>query len=160
MGRLDFADVSGRNGIWSTADRPVARHARRRPHGDRRDRRRAGGPVVGGGISAIQLLDEVSRVTTTTWVTRHPPDFREGPFDEEAGRRAVRLVEERVRRGDPPGSVVSVTGIPITPAIEAMRQRGVLERQPMFTEIEEDGGGCLRKLAATLRWTIRRTGAD
>ena len=34
--------------------------------------------VVGGGISAIQLLDEISRVTTTTWVTRRPPDFREG----------------------------------------------------------------------------------
>src|SRR3712207_1130123 len=32
--------------------------------------------VVGGGISAIQLLDEVSRVTSTTWVTRRPPDFR------------------------------------------------------------------------------------
>ena len=43
--------------------------------------------VVGGGISAIQLLDEVSRVTTTTWVTRRPPDFREGPFTEERPRR-------------------------------------------------------------------------
>ncbi|HEX2167136.1 MAG TPA: NAD(P)-binding domain-containing protein [Longimicrobiales bacterium] len=32
--------------------------------------------VVGGGISAIQLLDELSRVTATTWVTRKPPDFR------------------------------------------------------------------------------------
>ncbi len=95
--------------------------------------------IVGGGISAIQLLDEISRVTETTWVTRRPPDFREGPFDEEAGRRAVRLVEERVRRGGPPGSVVSVTGIPITPAIEAMRRRGVLERRPMFSEVEEDG---------------------
>lgn len=28
--------------------------------------------VVGAGISAFQLLDEVSRVTTTTWVTRSP----------------------------------------------------------------------------------------
>jgi cation diffusion facilitator CzcD-associated flavoprotein CzcO len=32
--------------------------------------------VVGAGISAIQLLDEVSRVTTTSWVTRRPPEFR------------------------------------------------------------------------------------
>jgi cation diffusion facilitator CzcD-associated flavoprotein CzcO len=31
--------------------------------------------VIGGGISAIQLLDEISRVTTTTWVTRRPPEF-------------------------------------------------------------------------------------
>jgi cation diffusion facilitator CzcD-associated flavoprotein CzcO len=95
--------------------------------------------IVGGGISAIQLLDEISRVTTTTWVTRRPPEFQEGPFDEEAGRAAVKLVEERVRRGLPPQSVVSVTGLPVTPAIQAMRARGVLERVPMFSEIVEDG---------------------
>lgn len=95
--------------------------------------------VVGAGISAIQLLDEISRVTTTTWVTRRPPRFRDGPFDEEAGRAAVAMVEDRVRHGLPPQSVVSVTGIPVTPAVEAMRARGVLERRPMFSEITEDG---------------------
>ncbi|NLG62873.1 MAG: NAD(P)/FAD-dependent oxidoreductase [Candidatus Cloacimonetes bacterium] len=95
--------------------------------------------IVGGGISAIQLLDQISRVATTTWVTRSPPDFREGPFDEERGRAAVAIVEDRVRRGLPPGSVVSVTGIPITPAIIDMRERGVLDRLPMFSEIVEDG---------------------
>ncbi|HEY8535806.1 MAG TPA: NAD(P)-binding domain-containing protein [Vicinamibacterales bacterium] len=99
--------------------------------------------IVGGGISAIQLLDEISRVTTTTWVTRRPPVFRDGPFNEQAGREAVAIVEDRVRRGLPPGSVVSATGIPVTPAIEAMRARGVLNRLPMFSEIVEDG----------VRWT-------
>ena len=95
--------------------------------------------VVGAGISAIQLLDEVSRVTTTTWVTRREPEFRDGPFDEKVGRAAVAIVEDRVRRGLPPASVVSVTGIPVTPAIAAMRARGVLTRRPMFSEITEDG---------------------
>ena len=95
--------------------------------------------IVGGGISAIQLLAEISRVTRTTWVTRRPPVFRSGPFDEEAGRAAVRLVEERVRRGLPPQSVVSVTGIPVTSALEDMRTRGVLKRLPMFSDITEDG---------------------
>lgn len=95
--------------------------------------------IVGAGISAIQLLDEISRVTTTTWVTRRPPEFREGPFDEEAGRAAVAMVEDRVRRGLPPASVVSVTGLPVTPAIRALRARGVLDRLPMFDEIVEDG---------------------
>jgi cation diffusion facilitator CzcD-associated flavoprotein CzcO len=95
--------------------------------------------IVGAGISAIQLLDEISRVTTTTWVTRRPPEFRAGPFTEEQGRAAVALVEARVRQGLPPTSVVSVTGLPITPAIEAMRARGVLQRRPMFSEILEDG---------------------
>jgi thioredoxin reductase len=95
--------------------------------------------IVGGGISAIQLLDEISRVTTTTWVTRRPVEFREGPFDEEAGRAAVKLVEQRVRAGLPPTSVVSVTGLRMTPVIAAMAARGVLNRQPMFSEITETG---------------------
>jgi len=95
--------------------------------------------VVGAGISAIQLLDEISRVTTTTWVTRRPPSFRDGPFDQEAGRAAVKMVEDRVRQGLPPLSVVSVTGLPRSPAIEAMEARGVLKRRPMFSEITETG---------------------
>lgn len=99
--------------------------------------------IVGAGISAIQLLDEISRVTTTSWVTRRPPEFREGPFNEEAGRAAVAMVEDRVRRGLPPASVVSVTGIPVTPAIQSMRQRGVMNRVPMFSEITAEG----------VRWT-------
>jgi cation diffusion facilitator CzcD-associated flavoprotein CzcO len=95
--------------------------------------------VVGAGISAIQLLDEVSRVTRTTWVTRRTARFRAGPFDAEAGHAAVARVEDRVRRGLPPASVVSVTGIPVTPAVEAMRARGVLKRLPMFSEITGEG---------------------
>jgi hypothetical protein len=95
--------------------------------------------VVGGGISAIQLLDQISQVTRTTWVTRTPPRFREGPFDQEAGRAAVKLVEDRVRAGLPPNSVVSVTGLPLTPAIIAMRERGALERREMFSEITPTG---------------------
>jgi len=103
--------------------------------------------IVGGGISAIQLLDEISQVTTTTWVTRTPPLFREGPFDAEAGRAAVAMVEDRVRQGLPPKSVVSVTGLPLSPAIVAMRERGVLNRQPMFEAITPTG----------VRWADGRT---
>src|SRR5690606_32505511 len=95
--------------------------------------------IVGAGISAIQLLDEISQVTSTTWVTRRPPDFREGPFTLEDGSKAVAMVEERVRKGLPPKSVVSVTGLPVTPRIEAMKARGVLNRLPMFDEITETG---------------------
>jgi len=95
--------------------------------------------IVGAGISAIQLLDEISQVTTTTWVTRRAPEFREGGFNEEDGRAAVALVEDRVRKGLPPMSVVSVTGLRMTPTIRAMQQRGVLERLPMFSEITETG---------------------
>lgn len=95
--------------------------------------------VVGGGISAIQLLGEVSEVTKTTWVTRSAPDFRRYEFTPELGREAVAMVEKRVRAGLPPKSVVSVTGLPITPAIEKMLKKGVLDRKPMFEAITETG---------------------
>ena len=95
--------------------------------------------VVGGGISAVGLLDEISQLTTTTWFTRREPVWRDAEFDRLAGHDAVALVEERVRQGLPPQSVVSVTGLIRTPALRAAAARGVLDRQPMFTAIEPGG---------------------
>lgn len=95
--------------------------------------------VVGGGISAVGLLEEISRVTTTSWFTRREPVWRDAPFDTKAGHDAVALVEDRVRKGLPPESVVSVTGLIWTPALREARERGALDRQPMFTSIEPEG---------------------
>ncbi|WP_311379581.1 FAD-dependent oxidoreductase [Arthrobacter sp. ISL-48] len=95
--------------------------------------------VVGGGISAVGLLDEISQVTTTSWFTRREPEWRDAEFDAQAGHNAVALVEERVRQGLPPQSVVAVTGLIWTPALRAAAQRGALDRRPMFTSIEPDG---------------------
>lgn len=95
--------------------------------------------VVGGGISAVGLLDEISKVTSTSWFTRREPVWREAAFDRQAGHDAVALVEDRVRRGLPPQSVVAVTGLIWTPALRAAAARGVLDRRPMFTGIEPDG---------------------
>jgi cation diffusion facilitator CzcD-associated flavoprotein CzcO len=95
--------------------------------------------VVGGGISAVGLLDEISQVTSTSWFTRREPEWRDAAFDSQAGHNAVALVEERVRQGLPPQSVVSVTGLLWTPALRAAAQRGALDRRPMFTSIEPDG---------------------
>ncbi|OZF56706.1 MULTISPECIES: NAD(P)-binding domain-containing protein [Nocardiaceae] len=95
--------------------------------------------IVGGGISAVQLLDEISLVTSTTWVTRREPEFRNNDFGPDAGRAAVAMVEERVRAGLPPGSVVSVTGLLLTDRLKAARDRGALHRLPMFSTIEPGG---------------------
>ncbi|MGW4742787.1 NAD(P)-binding domain-containing protein [Nocardia xishanensis] len=95
--------------------------------------------IVGGGISAVQLLDEISKVTTTTWVTRAEPVFRDAEFTDAAGRAAVALVEDRVRNGLPPGSVVSVTGLRWDDRLRAAEARGALRRKPMFDHIEPDG---------------------
>jgi hypothetical protein len=95
--------------------------------------------VVGGGTSAVQLLTEIADVATTTWVTRRPPVFRDGPFTRDFGREVVAMVDERVRAGLPPGSVVSVTGLPRTPAVIEAQARGVLDQLPMFDRITPDG---------------------
>ncbi|MFD9561467.1 NAD(P)-binding domain-containing protein [Streptomyces sp. NPDC059994] len=96
--------------------------------------------VVGGGASGTQHLMEIADyAAATTWVTRRPPVFREGPFTEEWGRAAVAMVEERVRQGLAPMSVVSVTGLPVNDAIRAARENGVLDRLPMFDRITPSG---------------------
>ncbi|WP_308013878.1 NAD(P)-binding domain-containing protein [Streptantibioticus parmotrematis] len=96
--------------------------------------------VVGGGASGTQHLMELAGVAaSTTWVTRRPPVFVPGPFDADRGRSAVARVEERVARGLPPASVVSATGLPLTPQIEAARASGVLERLPMFDRVTPEG---------------------
>ncbi|WAL93586.1 NAD(P)-binding domain-containing protein [Streptomyces sp. Je 1-369] len=96
--------------------------------------------VVGGGASGTQHLMEIAPyAASTTWVTRSEPVFREGPFDENWGRAAVAMVEERVRQGLPPRSVVSVTGLPMNDAIRRARADGVLDRLPMFDRITPTG---------------------
>ncbi|WP_312867425.1 NAD(P)-binding domain-containing protein [Amycolatopsis pithecellobii] len=97
--------------------------------------------VVGGGASAVQLLLEIAEFASgTTWVTRREPEW----FDSETlmpehGRQSVAKVERRVRAGLPPGSVVSVTGLALTPEVRAGIDAGILDRKPMFERITEDG---------------------
>jgi cation diffusion facilitator CzcD-associated flavoprotein CzcO len=95
--------------------------------------------VVGGGTSAVQQLIEISQVASTTWVTRREPVWRTTGFDADAGRAAVALVDQRVRAGLPPGSVVGVTGLMETAAVLAARARGVLDRLPIFDRLTPDG---------------------
>ena len=96
--------------------------------------------VVGGGASAVQLMAEISEVASTTWVTRRPPVWRTGEdFGPEQGRAAVAMVDERVRAGLPPRSVVSVTGLHLREQEQAAAARGVYDRHPMFARIVPDG---------------------
>ncbi|UOZ10886.1 NAD(P)-binding domain-containing protein [Amycolatopsis sp. WQ 127309] len=96
--------------------------------------------VVGGGASAVQLLMEFAPLArATAWVTRRPPVWRDEPFSEDWGRNVVAKVDERVRAGLPPESVVSVTDLAVTPEVRAARAAGILERRPMFARIVPSG---------------------
>jgi cation diffusion facilitator CzcD-associated flavoprotein CzcO len=95
--------------------------------------------VVGGGTSAIQLQLEIADVAETFWVTRRPPVFRTEAFTHEYGRELIARVDERVRAGLPPESVVRATELMLTPEIDAARARGLLDRRPMFDHLVPSG---------------------
>src|SRR5690625_2715493 len=95
--------------------------------------------IVGGGISAVQQLEEISRQATTFWYTRSKPMFHVGDFTPETGREVIAKVTADVEEGRPTGSVVSYTGLGWTPYARAAWERGALERRPMFTAIAPDG---------------------
>ncbi|MFF2612954.1 NAD(P)-binding domain-containing protein [Kitasatospora sp. NPDC058046] len=95
--------------------------------------------VVGGGASAVQVLSEVAAVGETVWVTRSEPVYHDGPFTPEYGRAVVAKVEERVRQGLPPRSVVSVTGLGPSVAYRRAEELGALHRRPMFDRLTEHG---------------------
>ena len=96
--------------------------------------------VVGGGISAVQQLEEISRHATTFWYTRREPVFLDTEFQPETtGRSTIEKVTADVEAGLPSGSIVSYTGLGWTPYAVAARERGALVRRPMFTAIEPHG---------------------
>ena len=96
--------------------------------------------VVGGGISAVQLLEELSRVASTRWYTRREPVFLEGEFTPEiTGRDVIARVTADAEAGIPTGSVVSYTGLLWTDYARAAQARGALDRRPMLTAIEPRG---------------------
>ncbi|ALG07336.1 NAD(P)-binding domain-containing protein [Kibdelosporangium phytohabitans] len=93
--------------------------------------------VVGAGSSATGLLLELSELACVTWITRHEPVFRDEEFTEDVGRAAVAEVDERVRAGLPPLSVVSVTGLWAPPDVRARLES--LPWRPIFHEVTPDG---------------------
>lgn len=93
--------------------------------------------VVGGGASGVQVLGELAPVATTLWATRREPVWNDdAEFD---GRAAVALVEERTRRGLPPASVVSVTGLRLRPQEQRAAELGAYTRLPMPARFVADG---------------------
>ena len=73
--------------------------------------------IVGGGISATQLLEDISLVADTLWVTRREIEWETGPPPDNFSA-AIDRVAERTARGLPPESVIRVTGMYRAPWID------------------------------------------
>ena len=98
--------------------------------------------VVGGGTSAIGFIRELEQVGATTfWFTRRPVKFLDAnsTLSQNLGRESVRMQDEAARAGRELPSIVSTTGIPLAPRIRDLRERGLLERRPMFARVMSDG---------------------
>lgn len=103
--------------------------------------------IVGGGISALGHLDEVSQTAkSVVWATRTPPRWKDVGFvsngrglTAEIGMEIEKSVRARVEAGLRPRPVVAETGLPINDMVRAMRARGVLDRKPMFDRLDTWG---------------------
>ena len=96
--------------------------------------------VVGAGITAVQLLAELSEVTDTRWYVRRPPEFEDGSFRaEHEGRDTIQRVEADTQAGRAPRSIVSYTRLVWSEYALAARARGALAWRPMFTRVTPTG---------------------
>lgn len=106
--------------------------------------------IVGGGISAIQHLAEISRVATTFWYTRRVPEFRDSFTPDEGGRQTIDQVRADVEAGRP---TRAWSPIPVcrgtVPAGSA--RPGRAPAPALFTAVEPDGSR--RPMATSPRWT-------
>ena len=96
--------------------------------------------VVGGGISAVQQLAEVSDVAKQTyWYTRSKPFFRASFSAEEGGRQTIDKVTKHTEAGNAPRSIVSYTGLIFNQDAKRAHANGALNRRPIFQGLYENG---------------------
>ncbi|PZF64179.1 pyridine nucleotide-disulfide oxidoreductase [Curtobacterium sp. MCPF17_047] len=97
--------------------------------------------VVGGGTSAIGFLLELDGVARSArWFTRRPVVWSEDPaLAVGAAVAAVEDQDRAARAGRTLPSIVSGTGLPVSPRIRRGITRGLLEAEPMFTRLDVDG---------------------
>ncbi|MDN4649378.1 NAD(P)-binding domain-containing protein [Curtobacterium sp. PsM8] len=97
--------------------------------------------VVGGGTSAIGFLLELDGIARSTrWFTRRPVVWSDDPaLATGAAVAAVADQDRAARAGRTLPSIVSGTGLPVSPKIRRGLARGLLEAEPMFTRLDGDG---------------------
>ncbi|TKV28421.1 NAD(P)/FAD-dependent oxidoreductase [Arthrobacter sp. NamB2] len=94
--------------------------------------------VVGGGTSAVQFVLHLHDAGAfPIWSTRRAPSFTRKPFDPEWGREVEAEVNARTSAGLPPASVVSVTGLSLTPQYQAGIDAGILVSRGPLAELRE-----------------------
>lgn len=95
--------------------------------------------VIGGGMSAVGHLAEIATTASkTAWFTRREPVW----VDESSlpnGAEVEASVRQLAESGLPTGSVVSHTGIILTPQVAAAKAEGIYRRREMPIAVSPDG---------------------
>lgn len=92
--------------------------------------------VVGGGNSGAQLLAEVSRVATTTWVTEKEPRFLPDDVD---GRVLFTQATQRYHAGQETAPPPSLGDVVMVEPVKEARTRGVLHSVRPFAGFTATG---------------------
>ncbi|ANH39979.1 putative oxidoreductase CzcO [Nocardioides dokdonensis FR1436] len=95
--------------------------------------------VVGGGNSAAQILAEVSRVATATWVTTRQPRFLADDVDGRVLFATARARIKALEEGRDHAGVAGLGDIVMVASVKDARDRGVLRAEPMFSRLTADG---------------------
>jgi cation diffusion facilitator CzcD-associated flavoprotein CzcO len=97
--------------------------------------------VVGGGTSAIGFVLELEGIASSvSWYARRPVQWlEESSLDLESAVSAVAAQDRAARAGEALPSIVGGTGVPMTPAMRAAADRGVLVPRPMFARFDAGG---------------------
>lgn len=95
--------------------------------------------VVGGGNSAAQILAELSLVAETLWATSRPPRFLPDDLDGRALFAIATRQKQAVERGEDAEGIGDLGNIVPVPSVRRARDRGDLERVPMFDRLTPTG---------------------
>lgn len=94
--------------------------------------------IVGGGNSGAQILAEVSKVASTTWVTKEPPEFLPDDVD---GRYLFHLATKKYHamlKGEVIDEAYNLAKIVMVDSVKEARERDVLHAKPPFQELKTD----------------------
>ena len=95
--------------------------------------------IVGGGNSAAQILAEVSRVASTTWVTPRQPRFLPDDVDGRDLFAAATARIQALAEGREHAGVGGLGDIVMVASVREARDRGVLKAHPMFARLTDTG---------------------
>jgi cation diffusion facilitator CzcD-associated flavoprotein CzcO len=95
--------------------------------------------IVGGGNSGAQILAEVSKIATTTWVTEREPKFLPDDVDGRVLFDVATKRYEAAKEGRSAADIPSLGDVVMIDSVKDARARGVLKSVRPFERLTSNG---------------------